>query len=189
MLRLILSCIFFLYSTWSSAGNVKLYEYLQENLEFKIEWDNYSDKRSLSFEYCVASRCEQFVSHNPDFDKFIKFVDVYILYAPGLVDFTMRIGGQRPPIAYIRERYKNGQLKIELSSKCELDNNAEAISCTLHSLIEELSIEMFDVVYDEGARVETPNASWAENYLTVEKIEFNLMFNEKILNGEKSASE
>lgn len=174
MLRVILSCYLILISNYTNAENIDTYDFLQEGIEFNLEWDTYSKDKRISFEYCPTNVCDLFVSRNPDFNKFIKFIDMYILYASGYVDLTKPSQEGFPPIKYIMKRFESGNLKIEKTTEYSTKNQTQAISCTMQVLSKELSIEKFTVVYDEGERVIEPEVDWRTQFLSVENIEYNM---------------
>ena len=181
MLRVILCGFVILISNYSIAENFDAYDSLQGGIEFELKWYTYSEDKHISFEYCPSNKCDLLVSRNPDIDKFVKFVDMYILYASGYVDLTKPSQEGFPPIKYIMNRFEDGELEIEKFSECSIKNHIEIISCTMLALSEELSIEKFYVVYDERERVLVPEVGWKAQYLSVENIQYNMQIYQRFI--------
>ena len=147
---------------------------LAEDVELRLDWDAYrNDEARLAIELCPTNVCEQFVASNPELQPFLRFVDLYVVFASHYGDLRSVSRGRVPPISYIADRLEQVAAEDLLVAGCGSNLTAESISCTLQSLGRVLEIEKYVVRYDQG-RHSVPEANWVSADLGVANIESSL---------------
>ena len=146
---------------------------LAEDAVVRLDWRPQNDDARVSIEICLTNTCDQFVASDPNLQAFLRFVDVYVVFASHYGDLRSARGGRVPPISYIASRLREITADEVLVSDCSVDLTAESVSCTLQSLAADLGIEKYFVRYDEGRHV-VPQPRWVVMDLSVENIESNL---------------
>lgn len=157
-----------------ASAQSNLMDKLAEDVELRFDWDAYrNDEARLAIEICTIGACDQFVASSPNLESFFRFVDFYVVFASGYVDFRSTSPAGRPPIPYIIERLESIDADDLLSSDCGTNLTPESISCTLESLAESLQIAKYFVRYDQGRNV-VPEPEWVGAELSEERIAANL---------------
>ena len=170
MARYVLIYLLFLISACANAGDEDYLFHMSNSLDFKLEWTNYGEDKLLSFEYCPTNRCDLFVSSKPNMHEFIKFIDLYILYASHYGDLGKISDKGVPPIGYISDRIGKVYANDMVSNDCSNKLDTKALSCTLNAYVSKLEIGKFKVTYDEGERVVVEDSVWRDKELSKENI-------------------
>jgi hypothetical protein len=166
--RLVLSAIFL------SCGEVfaqsGVLERIAEDKDLRLEWvAGPSVEDQLSIQICPHATCDRFVSSDPNLESFVRFLDVYLVFASGYV-WLSDLGRDVPLMPYIQERLPNVVASEVVLPNCGMQLTIETISCSLNTLAESLEIEKY-FVRGSYSRIED---SWRQRELSPENIALNL---------------
>ena len=150
-----------------------LMDRLAEDAVVRLDWRPQNDNVRVSIEICLTNTCDQFVASDPNLQQFLRFVDVYVVFASHYGDLRSARGGRVPPIPYIASRLGEITADDVLVSGCSSDFTVESVSCAVQSLAADLGIEKYFVRYDEGRHV-VPQPRWVVTDLSAENIKSNL---------------
>jgi len=172
MIKWIVIAIFgvgIVYSLPSSADD-SLLQLMSNSMDFKLETVTESEGRALHFEYCNTDVCDLFVSRKTSLGDFLKFLDLYIVYASGYEDLTKYSSQGSPPIPYIIARLKQNPIGETQLKACNSVDGPNRIACALTEYQRAMHIEKYTVRYDENARIVQEDSGWLKHDLSASHI-------------------